>query len=242
MHEQLKPPVNKGRTTPMQLFIAVAAALLLVIAGYGLGRLGDHERGMMHQESGVARDSGGSMMGTDGPDASNQGGMSGAPIMDNTTGAGMGGGMMGAMRSMQVDSEAGYLAQMIPHHEEAIAAAKVLKAGSQREELREFADGIIRTQQAELKGMTQWLKRWHPDTMIATYEPMMRTDLDQLKGSQLDDAFLQDMVMHHMMAVRMSQQLLRGDIAEHDEVADLARSIRSGQMTEISQMQEWLAE
>ena len=68
---------------------------------------------------------------------------------------------------------------------------------------------------------------------------MMR-DLSGLSGDRLDQAFLQDMIGHHMAAVMMSQHLLRGG-AEHGEVAELAREIRDGQHAEIVTMRRWLA-
>jgi uncharacterized protein (DUF305 family) len=155
----------------------------------------------------------------------------------------MGGGMMngGMMESMTVDSESEFLAEMIPHHEEAIASAKILKAGTKRSEMRTFADDIIKTQQSEVDDMRAWLKRWYPDVKESTsYEEMMRSDLASLKGDELDQAFLEDMTPHHMMAVHMSRSVLEEDLTKHDEVETLARSIRDSQMKEISMMQDWL--
>jgi hypothetical protein len=74
----------------------------------------------------------------------------------------MGRGMMGAM-NVFVDSEYEFLVHMIPHHEEAVATATYLKENTEREEIREFAEGIIRTQSAEIEQMTTWLENWYPD-------------------------------------------------------------------------------
>jgi uncharacterized protein (DUF305 family) len=69
---------------------------------------------------------------------------------------------------------------------------------------------------------------------------MMR-DLSRLSGDDLDRAFLRDMLGHHMVAVMMSQHLLwRG--ADHNEVAELARSVRDDQHAEIVVMRRWLAQ
>ena len=68
---------------------------------------------------------------------------------------------------------------------------------------------------------------------------MMR-DLAGLSADRLDRTFLEDMIGHHMAAVMMSQHLLwRG--TDHEEVGDLARSIRDDQHAEIIRMQRWLA-
>lgn len=151
------------------------------------------------------------------------------------------GGMgMEMMESMRPESEMDYLSKMIPHHEEAIATAKLLKAGTNRPEMRKFADDIIRVQSAEIQQIQTWLNKWYPnEKKQVTYMPMMR-NLINLKGDELDRAFLEDMRMHHMGAVMMSHQLLMRNLAKHDEVNKLAENISTSQRQEIHQMQNWL--
>ena len=129
---------------------------------------------------------------------------------------------------------------MIAHHQEAVTAAGEL-ARSDRPELRAFGESIVTTQSAQIEQMQAWLRDWYPEqSTTVDYQPMMR-DLSGLSGDQLDQAFLQDMIGHHMGAVMMSQQLLsRG--TDHDGVAQLARTIRDDQHAEIVQMQRWLAQ
>lgn len=148
--------------------------------------------------------------------------------------------MMGMMGWSGVASEPEYLAEMIAHHREAIAAAGNLTR-SDRAEMRSLGESIIASQSAQIQQMQDWLQEWYPEqpTDVA-YQPMMR-NLSELSGDRLDRAFLQDMIGHHMAAVMMSQNLLwRG--VEHDQVAELARSIRDDQHAEIVQMQRWLAQ
>lgn len=147
-------------------------------------------------------------------------------------------GMSGQM--MMVESEFDYLTQMIPHHEEAITSAQMLLEGTDRSEMRAFAQEIIATQSAEVAQMRQWLATWYPgkDTSV-DYEPMMR-DLTDLTGDQLDQAFLEDMIGHHMAAVMMSQRLAARDLAQHPEVVPFAVQIRDSQHAEIFQMSGWL--
>lgn len=147
---------------------------------------------------------------------------------------------MGMMQSMQVASEVDYLSKMIPHHEEAIATAKLLKAGTNRPEMKKFADDIIRTQTAEIEQMRTGLNQWYPSQKAeVTYTPMMR-DLTNLKGDELDRAFLEDMQMHHRGAIMMSHQLLMRNLVQHDQVKTLAENISTTQSNEIHQMQAWL--
>jgi uncharacterized protein (DUF305 family) len=77
--------------------------------------------------------------------------------------------------------------------------------------------------------------------LAVRYEPMMR-DLSALSGDALDQAFLEDMIPHHMMAVMMSQQLLNARLVVHPEVAPFAASIRDTQRREIQMMSAWLRE
>lgn len=138
-----------------------------------------------------------------------------------------------------VTSEPEFLAEMVAHHREAVEAAGEL-ARSDRADMREFGTAIVVTQSAEIQQMEAWLRDRYPDQPAADYRPMMR-DLSSLSGDDLDRGFLRDMMGHHMTAVMMSQQLLaRG--TEHDDVAELARSIRDGQHTEIIRMQQWLSD
>jgi uncharacterized protein (DUF305 family) len=157
---------------------------------------------------------------------------------DESWGSMMSSGPM--MGGSGVASEPDYLAEMVAHHREAVDAAGEL-IRSDRAEMRAFGESIGESQSAQIQQMTSWLADWYPQqSTTVDYRPMMR-DLSGLSGDRLDEAFLQDMIGHHMVAVMMSQQLLwRG--TDHDAVAQLARSIRDDQHTEIVQMQRWLGQ
>ena len=138
-----------------------------------------------------------------------------------------------------VDSEFGFLTEMVAHHREAVAAAEQLRRSDQPR-LRRFAASVIATQSAQIDRMERWLADWYPGRSTdVTYRPMMR-DLTGVSGERLDRVFLQDMIRHHMAAVMMSQQLLARGLAEHPQVATLARSIRDDQHAEILRMSRWL--
>lgn len=156
-------------------------------------------------------------------------------------GAARGHGMGGGMASM-VSSEIDYLVDMIPHHQEAIDNAQILIEHSDREQMREFGASIVETQSAEIEQMEAWLAERYPgQNTRSDYEPMMG-DLSELRGDELDREFLEAMIPHHMMAVMMSQQLVRGGLAEHDDVIPFAENIRDEQRSEIHQMQSWLVD
>ncbi len=188
--------------------------------------------------SGQAR-GGAGMMGSGQHGSGHMGPMSGGP-MGPMSEMPMSGMPMSGMHGSHVESEFIYLTEMIPHHEEAIATAGELLARSDRPEMKDFARSIIETQSAQIDEMRAYLARWYPgrDTS-AEYTPMMR-DLNQLAGDALDQAFLEDMIPHHRMAVMMSQQLLSQGLAEHPEVTELATTIRDEQRAEIMTMMDWL--
>lgn len=147
----------------------------------------------------------------------------------------------GWMLGPAVGGEFDYLAEMVAHHEDAVLAAAELQR-SNRPQLRAFGASIVETQSAQIDLMNDWLARWYPRrTTDVDYEPMMR-DLSGLSGDELDEAFLRDMIAHHMVAVMMSQHLLVGGFVEHQRVNGLAESIRNEQRVEIFQMRRWLAE
>ncbi|WOD37135.1 DUF305 domain-containing protein [Nodosilinea sp. E11] len=144
------------------------------------------------------------------------------------------------MQMMQANNEFEFLSLMIPHHEEAIATAQRVLEYSDRPEMRAFAQDIIEVQTAEIEQMEAWLDAWYPGQETSqTYSPMMR-DLSQLEGNDLDQAFLEDMIMHHMGAVMMSQRLVNHGLVEHSEVQPFAQNIANTQRQEIWQMQAWL--
>ena len=146
------------------------------------------------------------------------------------------GGMAGSMQGSRARDEAGYLAEMVVHHREAVRAATELRR-SDRPAMRAFGRDVVETQTAQIALMEGWLARWYPDEPEPTYEPMMR-ELSALTGDALDRAFLEDMIGHHMAAVMASQQLLVRGLDEHAEVADLAGRIRDEQMDEIAWMRD----
>jgi uncharacterized protein (DUF305 family) len=169
------------------------------------------------------------------------GGMPGGMMMSPPAGgAGMAPGAGHAMTSAAFD-ELSFLQHMIPHHQEAIDTATALLEMTQRPELRALLEDVVATQTAEVALMRGWIAEWYPGEPLAVdYAPMMR-DLAGAPVEERERAWLEDMVMHHMMAVRDARSLLVGGWATRPEVAQLAVDIVQGQMAEIQLMRGWLA-
>ena len=55
-----------------------------------------------------------------------------------------------------------FIDAMIPHHQSAIAMAKVALEESNNPEIRGIAEDIVRAQEREISQMKEWRERWYP--------------------------------------------------------------------------------
>ncbi len=85
---------------------------------------------------------------------------------DRNRGSGgmMGGGMMGtdlyALKNAS-DFDREFIQQMIPHHQMGVMMASMVLNSSQRPEIRNLAQSIIKSQTDEINQMQQWYQRWY---------------------------------------------------------------------------------
>lgn len=145
----------------------------------------------------------------------------------------------GSATHAPVTSEAGFLAAMIPHHQEAVDVAREVRDLGQRPEVRALAAEIVATQAEEVAQLRAWLAAWHPDEPPAPYVPMMRR-LEGLTPPAVDVVFVFDMISHHEVAVAMAEEALALRPAPRAEVAELARAIARVQGEEIARLQAWI--
>ncbi len=138
-----------------------------------------------------------------------------------------------------IASEADFIAGMIPHHQEAVDAAREVAERGERPEVRALARDIVTTQADEIATLRAWLADGTPEAPPAPYAPMMRA-LTGLTPSEVDRVFVADMVRHHEMAVAMAEEVLALDPAPRPEVAALAREIVRVQTEEIAVLRGWL--
>ena len=145
----------------------------------------------------------------------------------------------GKQDSRMVDNSAtekAFLQNMIPHHQEAIDTAKtVLNSGQANTEVNALARSIIVAQEKEIADMKSWYKAWYGEeyTTKDTYTPMMR-DLSALSGTELDRAFLEDMIEHHTAELLQGQAV--APAAQHPETIELVKAIAETQSNEIITM------
>ena len=147
-----------------------------------------------------------------------------------------------------------FITMMIPHHEDAIAMANMALTRAEHPEIKQLAKNIKTSQSQEIEQMRAWYKKWYgTDVPKVDGNNMgggmmhggkrgmmgnMRTDLAALsKAKNFDQAFIEEMIPHHQMAVMMSQHLLSN--AVHPEMKQLAQAIIQAQTKEINEMQSW---
>ena len=147
-----------------------------------------------------------------------------------------------------------FITMMIPHHEDAIAMADLALTRADHPEIKQLAKNIKTSQSQEIEQMRTWYKKWYGadvpkvdgnnmrgGMMHGGNQGMMgnmKTDLTALsKAKNFDQAFIEEMIPHHQMAVMMAQHLLSN--AVHPEMKKLAQAIIQAQTKEINEMQGW---
>ncbi len=158
------------------------------------------------------------------------------PMGTRSTGMSMGDGMLPAGPNF----DRTFIDNMVPHHQGAIAMARVELAKGKRAPLRTLARSIIASQSGEIRLMKTWRQRWYgsartPATMSVSMPGM---DVGALRNaSDVDRAFLTQMIPHHQSAVIMATQA-KSD-AHHPETRALAARIINAQEREIAVMKRW---
>lgn len=136
------------------------------------------------------------------------------------------------MHHPEITSEETFLAEMIPHHKEAIETSKYMLENSNNLEIKNLAERIIIAQEDEIVLMRNLLE--NVDTGYkATYINMMRP-LNNYEGLELDRVFLEDMIHHHEMAIIMALQAQRHKLSE--EAEKLVFDIINLQTEEVKEM------
>lgn len=147
-----------------------------------------------------------------------------------------------------------FIDAMIPHHKGAVEMAKEAQQKSQRPEIKELADAIIKAQDREIARMQQWRNKWYPkasNTPVA-YDSktgktiamsqqqmqgmMMNVDLGA-SDREFDLRFINAMIPHHEAAVVMGKDAIQK--SKRPEIKKLAQDIIASQTAEIEQMKQW---
>jgi len=175
-------------------------------------------------------------------DAGHSGMDHGAGTTATTAGdAGMGGmdhGTMGTATS-SAPYDAQFIDSMIEHHTGAITMAKQAQLESQRPEIKQLAETIIRDQQKEIDQMKAWREQWYPGLPPTGGMGMSMGDMEVGGDASqpFDQRFITAMVAHHNGAIEMARDAQTK--AEHPELKQLAEAIIKAQEAEVQQLQAW---
>jgi uncharacterized protein (DUF305 family) len=149
------------------------------------------------------------------------------------------------------DADVEFVQGMIPHHDQAIVMADMVKRGDVSDAVADLADGIRAAQTPEINVMRDLLAEWgkeedshamHMSGDHSMHGMMSQNDLDALdmmSGAEFERMWLAMMIEHHEGAVTMSQQVLSD--GRDPRVQALADAIIAAQRDEISRMKALLS-
>jgi uncharacterized protein (DUF305 family) len=165
--------------------------------------------------------------------------------------------MMGDGSIMGQNIDQHFIVQMIPHHDGAIAMARIALERSKRPEMLSLAQGIIEAQQKEIDDMREWYQNWYGSIVPQSGMPALRSlgeggggmqmggmtgepdVLASVSAAEFDREFITEMIPHHEMAIMMAQMLQAS--TGRAEMKRLAENIITSQSDEIKMMRNWLA-
>jgi uncharacterized protein (DUF305 family) len=153
--------------------------------------------------------------------------------------------------AMTGDADVDFAAMMIPHHQGAIAMAKVQLEYGKDPGLRKLSEAIVTAQESEITFLKGWLAKHskptdathahHMPSSMAYMEGMekMNRDMNAAMTGDPDRDFVLMMIPHHQGAIDMAKvQLEHG---KDPELHKLSGNIIKAQEGEIAFMKGWLA-
>jgi uncharacterized protein (DUF305 family) len=140
-----------------------------------------------------------------------------------------------------------FVADMIPHHQDAVQMAQIAQRRGSSEFVKKLADDIVKTQNVEISTMRAADRRLKNAGVtkgsLGVAEHMMGMDDNPASlntAKPFDRAFIKMMIPHHEGAVTMAKaEVAKG---KHPELKRLAGDIVKAQQREITEMREHLGE
>ena len=156
--------------------------------------------------------------------------------------------MQGMMKKATGKPDLDFVSGMIPHHEGAVAMAKVEKQFGKDAAMLKLADAIIAAQENEISTMKGWLAQKKLDdakpvaqaakATASSMDLMMQHMMMKTTGNA-DVDFAKGMIPHHQGAIEMANVVLK--YGTDADVKNLAGGVVKSQSEEITQMKDWLS-
>lgn len=139
---------------------------------------------------------------------------------------------------MKITSEEQFLAEMIPHHQEAVVSSRTIYENTNNQELKKITAQIVSGQTLEISMLQDRLDvRYSGSTYKANYKKMMPSFVSVV-GAMRDGMYMESMIQHHHGAIDMAQQALKLEI--HPEVKEFAENVIKVQSEENKKFYELL--
>jgi uncharacterized protein (DUF305 family) len=161
-----------------------------------------------------------------------------------------------ASTTRQAEFDQQFIDMMVPHHEGAVEMARIALARAAHQEIRDLAQAIIQSQDAEINQMKAWRQAWYGSDHTPPMDQMpmlhsmpgsgamamtmdMANDVEMLRAAAepFDRAFIDAMIPHHQSAIDAGRMALQQ--AARQEIRTLAAAIIADQQREIDQMTSW---
>ncbi len=99
-------------------------------------------------------------------------GMGSMPMMDGMD-MGQSRDMMASIERLKTATpfDKAFIEEMVPHHQTAIAGARIARDKGQRAEIRKVAEDVIRVQTEEIGKMQGWYASWYPGSAVPGLAP-----------------------------------------------------------------------
>jgi uncharacterized protein (DUF305 family) len=145
-------------------------------------------------------------------------------------------------------SDERFIDAMAPHHQGAVDMARVALANAEHPEIRQLAENIISSQEAEIEELRSIKEEQFGDPEVPTEmspEEMqmmgaMEDPGELEKEEPFDRTFIDAMIPHHESAIEMAE--VANDETSNPRIKDLTRRIIEAQEAEIEQMVGWSEE
>ena len=138
-----------------------------------------------------------------------------------------------------------FMEGMIQRHRAAVEMSTTCADRAAHQELRAFCRVMGGTQQREIDDMTGWLQEWYQaapleEASMSDDQRRSMNELGALLGAAFDAEFMDDMILHHTLAI--ADATTCANLAIHEPLIELCDNIIDTQLAEIDQMQSWQRE